>query len=233
MTQCLTVGRNVSHCDLYLHGTAILLYIIEELVWHMHMFPEYEMVWHNLSTQYWLVSHCDLYFMVQWFCFTSGNKPFDIFKCIFPDFRNSMGTYLWPQFQCKSLWPKDQGPVILPYIWKIIFHLNSILPWHYKILWHNVWPQYEYRVGRTYILWNTVILLYLWKTIRHTNIKFPDSWNGITQSFDLRKSSVGNFHQCLMVQWFCFIGLKDHLTYENHTSRLSNGVTRYLTSVWL
>ena len=90
---------------------------------------------------------------------------------ILPDYEMVWHNYS-PQYECKSLWPIFHGPVILPYIWKIIWQMNIILP-DYKISWHNVWPQYECRSVWP-IFYGPVILFYMWKTIWHINIILPD-----------------------------------------------------------
>ena len=119
---------------------------------------------------------------------------------IFPDYE-IVWHNLWPQYECKSLWPKFHGPVILPYIRKIIWQMKIILP-DYKVLWHNVWPQYECRSVWP-IFHGSVILLYMRKTIWHMNIILPD-YEMVLQIFDL-SMSVGQYDLYLMVQWFCFI----------------------------
>ena len=57
------------------------------------------------------IGHYGLYFMVQWFCFIS-ERSFDICTLIFPDYE-MVWHNLWPQYDCKSLWPIFHGPVIL------------------------------------------------------------------------------------------------------------------------
>ena len=103
---------------------------------------------------------------------------------ILPDYK-ILWHNVWPQYECRSVWPIFYGPVILLYMWKTIWHINIILP-DYEMVLHNIWPEYE--CWSVWPMFNgPVILLYIWMTIWH----------------------------------------------ENHTSRLSNGVTRCLTSVWL
>ena len=79
---------------------------------------------------------------------------------------------VWPQYECRSLWPIFHGPVILLYIWKTIWHMNIILP-DYEIVWPNNSPQYECKS-----LWplfhGPVILPNIWKPIWHINIILPD-----------------------------------------------------------
>ena len=93
---------------------------------------------------------------------------------------------VWPQYECRSLWPIFHGPVILLYISKIIWHMHIIFP-DYEMVWHNLGPH---------------------MIVSHCDLYF-------------------------MVQWFCSIYLKAHLTYEHHTSRLWNGVTQLFTSIWM
>ena len=51
---------------------------------------------------------------------------------------------VWPQNKCKSLWPIFHGPVILPYILKTIWYMNTIL-WNYESVWPDVWPKNKCR----------------------------------------------------------------------------------------
>ena len=93
------------------------------------------------------VGHCDLYFMVQWFCLISW-RLFDVW------------TF---DLKYMSLWPIFHGPVILPYILKTIWCMNIIL-WDYESVKLDIWPKNKYRS-----LWPTfhgpVILPYILKTI--------------------------------------------------------------------
>ena len=83
------------------------------------------------------VGHCDLYFMVQWFCLIAW-RLFDMntirrdYESVWPD--------VWPQNSCRTLWPIFHGPVILPYSLKTIWYMNTIL-WDYESVWPDVWPQ--------------------------------------------------------------------------------------------
>ena len=91
----------------------------------------------------------------------------------------------------KSTWPTFHGPVILPYILKTIWYMNTKLwaiwymnniRWDYKSVWHDIWPQNKCRS-----LWpifnGPVILPYSLKTIWYMNTKlwdyesvWPDVW---------------------------------------------------------
>ena len=63
------------------------------------------------------VGHCDLYFMVQWFCLIL--KTIWYMNTILWDYE-SVWPDVWPKNKCRSLWPIFHGPVILPYILKTI-----------------------------------------------------------------------------------------------------------------
>ena len=112
------------------------------------------------------VGHYYLYFMVQWFCFISERpeRPFAIL-----------------------LWPIFHGLVILPCIWKPIWHINIISP-DYEMVWQNVWPQYGCR-SLLSIFYGPVILLYIWKTICHMIIILPDYemvWHNVWPEYKCR-----------------------------------------------
>ena len=83
------------------------------------------------------VCHFDLYFMVQWFCLISW-KLFSSWTSYF----GIMSQY--DTNKRRSLWPIFHGPVILPYILKTIWYMNTIL-WDYESVWPNVWPKYKCR----------------------------------------------------------------------------------------
>ena len=74
------------------------------------------------------VGHCDLYFMVQCFCLISW-RLFDVWTSYFGI--ESVWQNIWPQNKCRSLWTIFHGPVILPYILKTIWYMNTIL-WDYE-----------------------------------------------------------------------------------------------------
>ena len=88
------------------------------------------------------VGHCDLYFMVQWFCVVSWrliwcmNINLGDFGSVWPD--------VWPKNKCMSLWPIFHGPLILPYISKTIWWRSVIFLDNEKV-WPKPWPQNKYR----------------------------------------------------------------------------------------
>ena len=63
----------------------------------------------------------------------------------------------------RSPWPIFHVAVILPYILKTFWYMNTILQ-DYKSVWHNIWPQNKWRS-----LWpkfhGPVILPYIFKTV--------------------------------------------------------------------
>ena len=83
------------------------------------------------------VGHCDPYFMVQWFCLISW-RLFHVWTSYFGFMSQYDTTFdLKP---CRSLWPIFHGPLIMPYILKTIWYMNTIL-WDYELVWTDVWPQ--------------------------------------------------------------------------------------------
>ena len=126
------------------------------------------------------VGHCDLYFMVQWFCLISWrlwcmNILLRDYESVWPD--------SWPKNKCRSQWPIFHGPVILPYTCtlKTIWYMNTIL-WDFELVWPDVWAQ---NICST--LWpifhSPVILPNILKTIQWLNIilwdyvsVWPDMW---------------------------------------------------------
>ena len=118
------------------HGPVILPYILKT-VWCMNIIlQDYESVWPDIwpqskcrslfeiMNQYDLmhdlkinVGHCDLYFMVQWFCVI----PWRLFD-VWTSSLRIMGQYD-QTFDLKinvSLWPIFYGSLILPYISKTL-----------------------------------------------------------------------------------------------------------------
>ena len=101
---------------------------------------------------------------------------------------------VWPQYECRSLWPIFHGPVILLYIWKTIWHMNIILP-DYEMVWPDNSPQYEC-MSLWPIFHGPVILPYIWKPIWHINIISPDYemvWHNDSPQYSMTY---------IMVQWF-------------------------------
>ena len=141
--------------DFYLHGPVILSYIWKP-IWHMNIIsPDYKMVWHYDSPQYERSQH-NLHVMVQWFLPSwssdfvlylkahltyEHHKPIWHMNIISSDYE-MLWHSVWLQYECRSLWPIFQGPVILLHIWKTIWHMNIILP-DYEMVWSDNSPQYE------------------------------------------------------------------------------------------
>ena len=97
----------------------ILLYILKT-VWCMNfILQDYESVWPEIWPKI-NVGHCDLYFMVQWFCNISW-RLFDVWTLYFVIMSQCNAAFALKQ--CRSQWTIFHVPVILPYI------LNSI--WSY------------------------------------------------------------------------------------------------------
>ena len=83
------------------------LYLINKhLLWVFVQF-------HTASDHIFFVGHCDLYFMVQWFCPVSpivSNSKASYFVYLF-------SLILWmTSYYGRPLWPMFHGPVTLPYI---------------------------------------------------------------------------------------------------------------------
>ena len=124
------------------------------------------------------VGHCDLYFMVQWFCLISW-RLFDVWTPYF-----GIISQYDPVFDLKiNVGHCDlfHGPVILPYILKTIWYMNTIL-WDYESVWPDVWPQNKCR-SLWPIFHGPVILPYILKTIwcmntilRDYESVWPDVW---------------------------------------------------------
>ena len=47
-------------------------------------------------------------------------------------------TNIWPVYECWSVWPIFNGPMILLYIWKTIWHMKIILPDYEMVLYYTV-----------------------------------------------------------------------------------------------
>ena len=117
------------------------------------------------------VSHCDLYFMLQWFypiserSFGKWTSYFQIIKYYDTMFGHNMNAGQYDLY--------FNGPVILLYMWKTIWHIN-IIPPDYEMVLHNIWPEYEcWSVWPTGMFNGPVILLYIWKSIWHMKIILP------------------------------------------------------------
>ena len=144
------------------HSPLILPYILRT-IWCMYIkLCEYELVWPDVRPQNY-VHHCDLYFMVQWFCLISWRRM----NIIIWDYE-SVWPEVWPQNKYRSLWPIFHGRVILHYILKTIWCMNIIL-WDYGSVWPDIWPKNKCR-SIWPIFHGPVILPCIWKTIWCMNI---------------------------------------------------------------
>ena len=137
------------------HGPLILPYILKT-TWYMNtILWDYESVWPSVRPKI-NVGHCDLYFMVQWFCLISW-RLFDVWTSYF----RIMSRYD-PTFDLKinvGHWPIFHGPAILHYILKTICCMNIIF-WDYASVWHNIWPQNKCR--SLWPLFHGPVILTIW-----------------------------------------------------------------------
>ena len=110
------------------HGPVILPYILKTIWCKYIIFSEYESFDLKIN-----VCHCDLYFMVQWFCLTPW-RLFHVWTSLF----GIINRYdLKIQVGHSDIF---HGPVILPYILKTIWCMYIILS-KYEPERLNVWPQ--------------------------------------------------------------------------------------------
>ena len=177
-----------------IHGPVTLSYIMKS-IWYMNtILWDYESVWPDVRPKI-NVGHCDLYFMVKWFCLISWR----LFAIWTPQF-GIMSQY-GPVFDLKisrSLWPIFPGPVILPYILRSFWCMNIVLQ-DYESIWSDIWPQNKCR-WMWPIFHGPVILPYILKTMHWLNI--------VHWEYDLTsdlKIFIGHCHLHFMVQWFCLI----------------------------
>ena len=147
------------------HSPVILLYIWKP-IWHMNIIlPDYEMVWHNYSPQYeckslWPIFHGPVILLYILKIIWHMHIIFSDYEMYDTTFDLNMNvSHCDLHFMVQWVCPISE---------RSFGKWNIILP-DYKILWHNVWPQYECRP----IFYGPVIF-YMWKTIWHINIILPD-----------------------------------------------------------
>ena len=171
-----------------------------------------------------IVGHCDLYFLVQWFlCYIL--KIVWCMNIIIWDYE-SVWPDIWPQNNCRSLWPIFYGPVILHYILKTIcyMYMNIILRDYWSV-WPDIWPQTKCKS-----LWpvfhGPVILPYILKTIWCMYIVlcdyesvWPEVWPQ-NKCRSLRSLWSSDFT----------LYLEDYLMYEHYYLGIWIRLTRSLTS---
>ena len=164
------------------------------------------------------VVHCDLYFMVQWFCLISWRLDvwtsfFGIMSQYDPtiDLKISVGhwdLYFMVQWFCLISWT---------------WCMNVIL-WDYESVWSDNWPKNKRRSLRP-IFHGPVILPCILKTVWCMNIilrdyesVWPDVW-------------LKNVGHSDLVSWSIdfALNLEDYLMYDHHTLELWVGMI-YLTS---
>ena len=96
------------------HGPLILslsyvVYLEDYLMYEHHTFG----LWVSMTLTFDLkinVGHCDIYFMVQWFCLIFP-RLFDEWMSYFQIMRQCEPN--WPQNKCRLTWPIFHGQVIL------------------------------------------------------------------------------------------------------------------------
>ena len=146
------------------HGPLMLPYILKTVRCMKIILWDYESVWHGIWPQNNNVVHCDLYFIVQWFCLIPWRLWY--MSTILWDYE-SVWHYVWPKYKRMSLWPIFHGPAILPYILKIIQWLNMILWDSTFLLWKQLRSDFgqpcdsEVKVSMTYISQSSDFALYL------------------------------------------------------------------------
>ena len=116
------------------------------------------------------VGHCDLYFMVKWFCVISckTNQCMNIiiwgYEWVWPK--------VWPQNKYRLLWPIFHIPSDFALCLEDYLMYNIIL-WDYGSYWPDVWPQNKCR-SIWPIFHGPVILSYISKTIWCMSVIFSD-----------------------------------------------------------
>ena len=186
---------NVGHCDLYFMVQWVCL-----ISWRLfNVWTSYFAIVSQYDRMFDLKinGHCDLYFMVQWFCLIFW-RLFDVWTSYFWIMSQYTTTFDLKN-KCRSLWPIFYGPVILTYILKAIWYMNTILR-DYESLWPDVWPQ---NICST--LWPNFMAqwfcLISWKLFSGWT-----SYFGIVSQYDPTcdlQIFVGHCDLYFMVHWIC------------------------------
>ena len=117
---------NVGHCDLYsmVQWFCLISWRLFD-VWTMlfGIMSQYDPKF-DLKIN---IGHCDLYFMVQWFCLISW-RLFDVCTSYVGSMNQYDQTF---DLKINVYWPIFHGPVVLPYILKMIWCMNIII-WDYE-----------------------------------------------------------------------------------------------------
>ena len=172
------------------------LYLEDFDIWTLHfgIMSQYDSMF-DLKIN---VGHCDLYFMVQWFCLISWR--FWYMNTTLWDYE-SVWLDVWPKNKCRSLWPIFHGPVILPYILKTVWCVNTII-WDYESVWPEVWPEINVGHCDLYFMVQWFCLI----SCRLFDISTP--YFGILSQYDLifdLKIKCRSLWPIYMAQWFCLI----------------------------
>ena len=142
----------------------ILPYILKT-IWYMNtILWEYESVWPDVWPKI-FVAHCDLYFMVEWFCliswklFSGWTSNFGIMSqydsiC---DLQIFVGHYDLHFIMVHWIYPLS---------WRLFDVMNIILS-DYESVWHDIWPRNKYRSP---IFHGPVILPYILNSIWWMNV---------------------------------------------------------------
>ena len=170
----------------------------------------------TLTNGSWSEGHHDLYFTFQWFdLYLDLMYEHWDYKSVWPD--------VWPQNQCRSLWPIFHGPLILPDILKTIWYMKTKLGDY-----ESVFFTLKINVGHCdlYFMVRCFCLL-SWRLF--------DVWTSYfrimshyDQTFDL-KINVCRCGLYFMVQWFCLISWRLFDVWTSHLG-LWVSMTGHLTS---
>ena len=179
------------------HSLVILPYILKTMSYMYIILRDYESVWPEFDRKI-NVGHCDLYFMVQWFCLVSW-RPFDVWTSLFrirnqydPTFALKINVghcdlYFMVQWFC----------IILKTVW----FMNIILR-GYELVWPDIWLQNKCR-SLWPIFYGPVILPYILKTIWCMYIilwDYEPVWPEVWPQNKCRHCDL-----YFMVQWFCLV----------------------------
>ena len=169
------------------------------------------------------VGHCDIYFMVQWFCFISW-RLFDVWTSYF-----RIMSHYDQSFDLKI--NVDHCGLYFMVHWFCFISLTSIrcmniILWDYESVCHDIWPQNKCR-SLWLIFHGPMILSYVLKIIWYMSTILYGIMSQYDPMFDL-KINVGHCDLYFMVQWFCLISWR--LMYEHHTSGLWVSMIWHLTT---
>ena len=108
------------------HGEPVILPYILKTIWYENtILWDYESVWPLMYDLKINVGHCDLYFMVQWFCLISWILQWlDILFRIMSQYDPTSDLKIYVDLY---LWPIIHGPRNLPYNLKTARCMNIIL----------------------------------------------------------------------------------------------------------